>query len=138
MLLHLLGVDFPAFDGVAILAFRSELTTMDVGMTVRAARADTGKHEIGVALGAGHFLVHAAQGIRRAVVIKFRNAADGLPTCVAVTVLAGDVEGSVRISAALLVVPGLGRQLPKRRDDQEQEHEQKQYERAHKSLPTAH
>lgn len=47
--------------------------------------------------------MHAAQGVARLVVVKFGNAADGLPTQRCVTVLARNVEWAVRIAGNRLL-----------------------------------
>jgi hypothetical protein len=88
----------PAFDGVTRLTIGAELATMNVRMAVRAFLADIGKDKLDVALGALHFFVHATQRVARFVVIKFRNAADGLPTQGSMAILAGDVDGAMRIA----------------------------------------
>lgn len=119
MLPDLLGVVLPTLDDVTILTFRSELAAMDVRMAIRAARANAGKDEIRVAELAGHFFVHAAQRVVSPVVVKLRNAANGFPACIGVTVLTRDIQRSVRISAALLVVPVLSGHPPKGRNDQD-------------------
>ena len=52
-----------------------------------------------MALRARHFFMHAAEGVTRFVVLKFRDAADGLPTQGGMAVFAGNVQsGPVRIA----------------------------------------
>lgn len=119
MLLDLLRMDLPPFDRVTVLTFRSKLPAMDVRMAIRAACADAGKNEIRVTELAGHFFVHAAQRVVRPVVVELWDATDRLPTRIGVTVLTRNIQGAVRISAALLVVPILSGDPPHGRDDQD-------------------
>ena len=59
MLLDLLHADLPSLDRVALLAVRSQLPPVDIGMTILAALPDIRKHRLHVALHAGHRQVHA-------------------------------------------------------------------------------
>jgi hypothetical protein len=52
-----LSNDVPAFYGVTLFAIRSHLTTMDIGVAVRATRAGIREDRLGMALGAGDPLV---------------------------------------------------------------------------------
>ena len=87
--------DRPAVDAVALLALRSHLAAVNVGMAIGALVAHVGKHRIGMALLAGNVLVQAAQRVPRLVVIEFRHFADRLPAAKRVAVLAGNVELAV-------------------------------------------
>jgi len=49
-------------------------------MTIRTFLSHIRKNEFHMALGALHIFVHAAERVAGLVVIKFRDAADGLPT----------------------------------------------------------
>ena len=71
--------NLPAFDGVTRLTIRAELAAVDVGMAIRTFLSHIGKNEFYMALGALHIFVHAAQRVAGLVVVKFRDAADGLP-----------------------------------------------------------
>jgi hypothetical protein len=92
VLLNLLHRDLPSLDGVALFAVRAELPLVNISMAIGALVAHVGEHRFGVALGAGHALVHAAQGKARLVVIEFGCAPDRLPPALRVTVLAGNVQ----------------------------------------------
>jgi hypothetical protein len=52
-----LSNDVPAFYGVTLFAIRSHLTTMDVGVAVRAVRAGVREDRLGMALSAGDTLM---------------------------------------------------------------------------------
>jgi hypothetical protein len=99
-----LNGNIPALDGVAGIAIRSELPAVNVRVAVRAFLADVGENQFDMALGALHFFVHALQRVGRLVVIKLRDAANGLPTQRRVTIFAGDVKpGTVRILCGCLL-----------------------------------
>ena len=100
VLLDLLDRHLPAAHGVALLAVRSQLTLVNIGMAVLAAVSDVGEHWFDVALNAGHRLVHAAQRIARLIVIEFRNRADRPPSVGRVAVLTGDIQIAVRTVSA--------------------------------------
>jgi hypothetical protein len=70
-------------------------------VAIGAVFPDVGEYRLGVAAGAGNFLVHAAQGVPRGVMIEFGNRANRSPTRVGVTVFARNIEGTVRTSARL-------------------------------------
>ena len=94
--------DSPSFDGVARFAIGSELPTMQVGVAVGAFLPDVCEHRFHMALRACHLFMHASQGIFRAVVIEFRDAADRLPTQRRMTVFAGNIQRAVRVSCRSL------------------------------------
>jgi hypothetical protein len=81
---------------VALFAVRSQLATMNVRVTVLASLSYVCEHWLDVALDASDGLVHAAQRVSRLIVIEFRDGADGPPALRGVTVLAGNVQISVR------------------------------------------
>lgn len=89
--------DLPAFHGVATLAIGSELTAMNIGVTICARGADFFEDQAGVALGARNLGVHAAQGVAGLVVIELGIGADRFPACVTVTLLARSGDGPVRV-----------------------------------------
>jgi hypothetical protein len=62
--------DLPSLYCVAVLAVGSELAAMNIGVAVRAVDAYVLEDQAGVALGAGHFLMHAAQRVSRLIVIE--------------------------------------------------------------------
>ena len=70
----------PSFDGVAGFTIRAKLAAVDVGMAIRTFLPHIRKNEFHMALGALHLFVHAAQRVAGLVVVKFRDASDGLPT----------------------------------------------------------
>jgi hypothetical protein len=123
MLLDLLRLDFPALHRMTLLTIGAELAAVDIRVTIRTSQAHVGKDKIGMAPYAVHFFVHPAQRVARPVVIKFRNAANWLPACIRVTVLAGYVDGAMRVPAGLFICLRQCRHLPHGRDGQEQEHE---------------
>ena len=83
---------------MALGAVRAELCAVNVRVAIRAILAHVGEHWLGMASGAGYFFVHAAQRVARAVMIEFRNGANGDPAGVGVAIFAGNVEGTVRTS----------------------------------------
>jgi hypothetical protein len=95
MLLNLLNGDLPSPDGVALLAIRSQLALVNVGMTILATLSNVGENRPYVTLCATHRLMHAAQRKFRLVVIEFRNAADWFPCGRCVAVLAGNAQIAV-------------------------------------------
>ncbi len=70
----------PSLNAVALLALRSHLPAMDVGVTIGASMTDVLENRLGMALRAGHALVHPAQRIPGLVVIELGNVADRLPS----------------------------------------------------------
>jgi len=82
--------DVPALHRVAALAIGAELSAMNVGMAICAFGADILENHAGMALGAAHLLVHAAQWIAGAVVVELGVGPDRPPTGVGVAILAGN------------------------------------------------
>jgi hypothetical protein len=78
--LNLLHGDHPPFNGVTGFAIGSQLTFMNVGVAIGTLGAYVGEDGLGVASGAAYALVHAAQWIAGAIVVKFRNRSNRLPT----------------------------------------------------------
>ncbi len=103
MLLHRLTRDVPALDGVTGLAVGAHLAAVNIRMTVRAFRSHVGEHKLDVTRTAVHLLMHAAQRKTRAVVIKFGNIADGLPTGVCMAIFARHLERAVRVAGGSAV-----------------------------------
>jgi hypothetical protein len=64
--------DIPASDRVAAFTIGAKLPAMNVGMAIGAPGTDILEAETCMALGAVNLLVHAAQGVARAVVVEFR------------------------------------------------------------------
>src|ERR1700740_1198113 len=60
VILNLLHRDCPATNGVALLAVRSQLPPVDIGVTILATLAHITEDRLNVTLHAGHGLVHAA------------------------------------------------------------------------------
>lgn len=77
--LNLLHGDHPPFNGVTGLAIGSQLPLMNVGVAVGALGANVRKHGLGMAARAAYALVHAAQGIAGAIMVKFRNRSNRFP-----------------------------------------------------------
>jgi len=69
---------------------------MNVRVAVLASLSHICENRLHVALDASDPLVHAAQGVSRLIVIEFWDRADRPPTLRGVTVLAGNVQISVR------------------------------------------
>ena len=95
MLLNLPNGDLPATDRVALLAVRSQLALVNVGMTILTTLSNVGENQPNVTFSAAHGLVHAAQGIFGQIVIEFGNSADGFPCGRCVTVLARNAQVTV-------------------------------------------
>lgn len=87
--------DVPPLYGVALLAVGSHLAAMNVGMAIGAVCSSVREDRLGVALGASHPFMQAAQRIPCFVVIELRNRSNGLPSRRGVTVLAGNVQVAV-------------------------------------------
>lgn len=131
VLLQLLRLNAPAFHRVASFAVGAEPPSMDIGVAISAAAAHIIEDQAGMTLRAFHFFVHAAQRIARAVVIKFRNTADGFPARVCMTVFAGDGDRAVRIAPRFLVSLSVSGNLRHKQQDEEPENEPSQCCRAH-------
>jgi len=101
VLLYRLNRYLPSEYCMALGAVRAELSAMDVRVAIGAVLAHVGENRLGVASGAGHFFVHAAKRVARAVMVEFRNGANRGPTGVGVAIFTGNVEGTVRTSARL-------------------------------------
>lgn len=95
MLLNLLNRDLPTTDGVALLAVRSQLPLMNVGVTILATLSNIRENRPDVTFSATHGLVHAAQRVFGLVMIEFRSAADWLPRGRCVAVLARNAQVAV-------------------------------------------
>ena len=106
VVLDLLHRNLPAFHGVALFASGAELALVNVGVAVGALGRHIAEYQLGMAGHAGHFFVHAAQGIPGLVVIKLRHAADGLPSTERVAVLARDIQRSMRTPGGLVALLG--------------------------------
>lgn len=109
VLLHRLEDDAPSLHGVTLLAVRTHLPAMNIGMAIGAMHASVREHRLRVTLCTTHAHVKAAQRIFRLVVIEFRNGADRLPANRGVAVLARDRQIAVRTAGHSLV------RLPSRR-----------------------
>ena len=88
--------DLPSAYRMTLLAVRTQLSAMNVGVAVLASLSDIGKHRFDVALRATDGLMHAPQGIVRLVVIELRNCANGFPRARGVAVLARSAQISMR------------------------------------------
>jgi len=99
MLLNLADCHPPSVHRMALLASRSKLPPVDVGMAVRAFRTDLRKDQVGVALATCNLLVHPPEGIAGLVVVEFRDAADRLPSGKRMAILARDGQVAVRTAA---------------------------------------
>jgi hypothetical protein len=116
--------DVPTFHGVALLAIGAHLPFVNIGVTIGAPRTHIRKDRLCVTPGAGHILVHAPQRIFGLVVIEFGDSPDRLPPDRGVTVLAGNVQISVRTPRLCKVlVLSAGRAI--RRQEGQQQTDQK-------------
>jgi hypothetical protein len=103
VILHLLNIDTPAFNGVTLGAVWAHLAAMNIRVAIRAIFADICEHRFDVALGAVHFFVHAAEGILGFVVVKLRNSANGAPSCSGVAIFARHGKRTMRAFRGLLL-----------------------------------
>jgi hypothetical protein len=60
VLVDLLNRNVPSPNAVALFAVGAHLALVNVGVAISALRTDVGKYHLGVALGAGHALVHSS------------------------------------------------------------------------------
>lgn len=97
MLLNLSNRDLPTTDRVALLAARSQLPLVNVGVTILATLSNIGENRPDVTFSAAHGLMHAAQRVFGLVVIEFWSAADWFPRGRCVAVLARNAQGAVWI-----------------------------------------
>jgi len=88
----------PPKHRVTLLAISAELAAVYVGVAIRALRADIVELRLGMTIRAVDLGVHTPQGIAGLVVIKLRDGADRFPARQGVAILAGDRDGTVRIS----------------------------------------
>ncbi|MDR3734749.1 MAG: hypothetical protein P4L10_04335, partial [Acidobacteriaceae bacterium] len=98
----------PAFHRMAALAVGAKLTAMYVRMAIGTMGTDILEYQLGVALHARNFLVHALQGISSLIVIEFRIRPDWFPTGIRVAVLAGYRNRAVRVGHIGLWTANLG------------------------------
>lgn len=97
MLVEVVNRNLPAIDTMAEIALGAVFSAMQVGMTILALPADIGEHGIDMAFLAEHLRVHAAQGIRRLVVIELGILADGHPRRRRMAILARRFQRTVRV-----------------------------------------
>lgn len=100
VILYLLDRSIPSADGMALRAVRTELSAMDISVAVGASLADVGENRFDVALGAAHFLVHAAERVGGLVVIELHVGADRPPAISAVAIFTGNIQRAVRAARA--------------------------------------
>jgi hypothetical protein len=96
VLVDLLHGDLPPLHGMALVAGRAKLPFVDIGVTISAFLTYVGKNWTGMALSAGHPLVHAAQRKSRLTMVEFRNGADRFPAAHGVAILTGNTEWAMR------------------------------------------
>lgn len=107
---------------------------MNISMAICAASAGVAENQAGVALRAAHSFVHSAERVARAIVVKFRDAADRLPTRIRVAIFAGDTDWAVRVSSGFFVGLRLREILRYNHQGQHHEHEPEKSRRAHRPL----
>ena len=105
VILHLLDGDVPSLYGVALLAIRTHLAAVNVGVTVRAILSDACKNRLAMALDALHLLVHATQRIVGLVVVKLGNRTDRAPGGSRVAVLARHGQWTMWVAGSLFLRP---------------------------------
>lgn len=88
--------DVPAVYGMTLLALRSHLAAVNVGVTIGALVSHIGKNQACVALGTRNILMESAQWVTGLIVIKFGNITDWFPSRERMAVLARDVQRPVR------------------------------------------
>ena len=93
VVLQLLYGNVPPLNRVTLRTIRAHPPLMDVLMAVLTVFSHVGENRFDMTLRAFHFFMHAAQRITGFRVIKFRNRADGTPTCGGVAVLARNRQG---------------------------------------------
>lgn len=93
---NVLEKDLPAAHRVAPSAVRSELSLVNIGVTVGALRSDICENQTHMTPRTGDLRVQAAQGKMRFVVIELHHVSKGLPSCKRVAVLAWDVQSPMR------------------------------------------
>jgi len=98
MLLDGRKTDLPTAHCMTLRAIRAKFSEVNIGMAVRAILAHIGEHFFHVALCAGNFFVHSAQGITGLIVVEFRVGTDGPPPRVNMAVVARQREGTMRTS----------------------------------------
>jgi hypothetical protein len=102
VLLDLLDLHIPAPHVVALVAAGSELSLVNIGVTVGALPSDIREDRLGVALGARYALVQSTQGEARGLVVELRNRPNGLPSFKRVAVLAGNTQWPMRAASCRL------------------------------------
>jgi len=117
VLLHLGNQHLPSIDGMTLFAVRSKLALVDVRMAIRALNSHIGKNRLRMALRARHALVHTTQRKLCEIVIELWQAANWFPSERGVTVLAGDIQISVRTPSC-----GIRLRLTRRLDRGGQKH----------------
>ena len=107
MILNLLDGNLPATHGVTLRAIGAKFSAVNVRVAIRAILADIREYRFDMALRAAHIFMHAAQRIICAVVIEFRNGANGAPTGSDMTIFTRDGERTVRASGTFFLGVGL-------------------------------
>jgi hypothetical protein len=92
----------PALNRMTLLAIRSHLAAVDIGVAIRAFRSHIGEDQFHVAIHALDFFVHAAERIAGLIMIEFRDAADRFPTRESMAIFAGNGDVPVRILGGIL------------------------------------
>lgn len=91
VLLNVLNGNLPSTHRMTLLAIRSKLALVNVGVAILATLAHVRKDRLAVALRASHRCMHAAKRIPGLVVIEFRHGTNRFPRAGGVAVLTGDV-----------------------------------------------
>ncbi len=81
---------------MALRAIFPKLRLVNIGMAVSALLSHVGEYRLGMALRAGHTLVHATKRKSRLIVIKLGHAADGLPSTEGMAILTRNIKRPVR------------------------------------------
>lgn len=86
----------PSIYVMALIASRSHLTAMNVGVALGAFAAHIRENQVDVALSARHLAMHSAQWVARRVVVEGWNPANRLPTGGRMAVLTLELKRTVR------------------------------------------
>jgi hypothetical protein len=99
----------PSQDGVAGLAAVSKLLAMDIGVAVGTVASHVSKFKRHMAARAGDIRMQASQRKPRCgVVVELRDRANRLPADGGMAILAGNVDGAVRVTRPRGLI-GLGK-----------------------------
>ena len=82
---------------MAAFTIRPELPLVNISMAIGAFGADILENHAGMALGAAHLLVHAAQWIAGAVVVELGVGSNRFPTGIGMAILTRGSQWTMRV-----------------------------------------